>query len=119
VPPPVLAVLPDLGEFVEQAKATSVAEMKTVEKAPLYFMKAPCMYKWGPFGKKGQFALHQELRGCRPARHPGTAGVHRQELQTPSSLSGLAIRMGDHRQDLHAALALRVDKRSEADVTVR
>jgi hypothetical protein len=43
VPPPVLAVLPvELGELVEQAEATSVAEKKAVEKARVSFMEAPC-----------------------------------------------------------------------------
>jgi hypothetical protein len=37
MPPPVPAVLPvDFGELVEQAEATSVAERRTVEKAPLH-----------------------------------------------------------------------------------
>jgi hypothetical protein len=36
-------VLPvDFGELVEQAEATSVAESKTVEKARVNFMEAPC-----------------------------------------------------------------------------
>jgi hypothetical protein len=39
VPPPVLPV--DLGEFVEQAETTSVADKRTVEKALLQFMDDP------------------------------------------------------------------------------
>ena len=70
VPPPLPAALPVGPDELEHAEATSVAERRTVEKAPLHFMKTPYL-------GRGNHSAKGVIDSVRPRQ-----GRHRRTIES-------------------------------------